>query len=71
MDKVNIIVLLFGKRISLLDFFFYDNNGEEISIKGKISLYWKDSNNVGVKIYLVRLEIMNDINFKLKELEWF
>ena len=38
-------------------------------MKGKISLYWKDSNNAGVKVHPVRPEIMNDINLKPKELE--
>ena len=46
-----------------------DGKGEEISMKGKISLYWKDSNNAGVKVHPVRPEIMNDINLKPKELE--
>ena len=55
LDKANITALLSGKRTSLLDLSFHDNNGEEISMKGKISLYWKDSNN--------------DINLKPKELE--
>ena len=69
LDKANITALLSGKRTCLLDLSFHDNNGEEISMKGKISLYWKDSNNAGVKIHPVRPEIMNDINLKPKELE--
>ena len=69
LDKANITALLSGKRTSLLDLSFHDNNGEEISMKGKISLYWKDSNNAGVKVHPVRPEIMNDINLKPKELE--
>lgn len=69
LDKTNITALLSGKRTSLLDLTFYDNKGEEINIKGKISLYWKDENNAGVKIHPVRQEIMNDINLKPKELE--
>lgn len=69
LDKTNITALLSGKRTSLLDLTFHDNNGEEISLKGKISLYWKDNNNAGVKIHPIRQEIMNDINLKPKELE--
>ena len=56
LDKANITALLSGKRTSLLDLSFHDNNGEEISMKGKISLYWKDSNNAGVKVHPVRPE---------------
>lgn len=69
LDKANITALLSGKRTSLLDLAFHDNKGEEIKMKGKISLYWKDNNNAGVKIHPVRPEIMNDINLKPKELE--
>ena len=69
LDKADITALLSGKRTSLLDLAFHDNKGEEINMKGKISLYWKDNNNAGVKIHPVRLEIMNDINLKPKELE--
>ena len=58
LDQANITALLSGKRTSLLDLSFHDNNGEEISMKGKISLYWKDSNNAGVKVHPVRPEIM-------------
>ena len=36
LDKANITALLSGKRTSLLDLSFHDNNGEEISMKGKI-----------------------------------
>ena len=34
LDKANITALLSGKRTSLLDLSFHDNNGEEISMKG-------------------------------------
>lgn len=69
LDKADITALLSGKRTSLLDLAFHDNKGEEINMKGKISLYWKDNNNAGIKIHPVRPEIMNDINLKPKELE--
>lgn len=69
LDKTNITALLSGKRTSVLDLTFRDNAGEQVNLKGKISLYWADNGKASVNVHPVRQEIMNDINLKPKELE--
>lgn len=68
LDKSDITALLSGKRTSILDLCFHTNEGEEVKLKGKISLYWNDSNKASVNVHPVRQNIHNDINLKPKEI---
>lgn len=69
LDRKNIDALLSGYRTKLFDMDFTNNNGERIAFKGKISLYRKEDDSVGIKVHPARHDILNDINLKQKELQ--
>lgn len=67
LDKSRLEALLTGNRTELVQIKGTDLKGDTFDFKGKLSLYRKEDNSIGMKIHPIRPNITNDIDLTEKE----